>query len=119
MEELILGTILGCFFVFLIIFIYKAIDKAIGSLKAKSSDNEDSEHTQQPQVKNNDPRQSVVETAVVRENRVNPAPRPEREMPKTPAAPEKIKVCRFCGHLYEPGETFCPNCGAVETEIKM
>ena len=30
-----------------------------------------------------------------------------------------IKVCKYCGHQYEPGETFCPDCGAVETEIKM
>ena len=49
------------------------------------------------------------------------APQPEKNQQNPPQVQknEGIKVCKYCGHQYEPGETFCPDCGAVETEIKM
>ena len=49
----------------------------------------------------------------------DPSLRPEKNQQMQDRKTEGIKVCKYCGHQYEPGETFCPDCGAVETEIKM
>ncbi len=34
----------------------------------------------------------------------------------TPPSSPKQKVCKFCGHPYAPGDTFCTECGAVDVE---
>ena len=87
----------------------------------KASNNKNPKRAEQSQVENNDSMRFVETNEAVQVNRNNSAPRPEKNQQNLPQVQknEGSKVCRFCGHQYEPGETFCPDCGAVETEIKM
>ena len=100
-------------------FIIWIIFMGLKTIARSNSDDEEPEELDW--VENNDPEQSVVTNEAVQVNRNNSAPRPEKNQQNLPQVQknEGSKVCRFCGHQYEPGETFCPDCGAVETEIKM
>ena len=37
-------------------------------------------------------------------------PKPAKEQPVA------RKTCSYCGHVYEPGDTFCTQCGAMEND---
>jgi len=107
-------------FLFSILFFYLA-----HTIKKKNKENKINSGNQKQTNNDNENTQKFTQKNALTSNpsdSENLAKTSEGEI-KTPKQPEpskhkkqkKITVCKMCGHVYEPGETYCPDCCAIET----